>query len=397
MPSYKYVGTDQQGKVVKGVAHSGSTNLLYKQLRSEGIYVRRATALPEKKVELYRLKPKELADFCRQLGVMQRTGIPVIKALGLMLEQNPKHRLRAVYRKIFTMISQGNPLSYAMEQCGGSFPTLMINMFRAGEASGKLDETAMKLAAYYTSEHKLNTKIRNAMAYPILLAILTLLITLVMFTLILPNFFDLFTTNGIELNILTRTVIAISELIVNQWSLLLCGAIFIIIMIRFAVALPATRLQLDRTKLDIPKIGNLVRIVYTARFARTLSSLYSSGISMIEAVEIGVRTIGNSYIENQFVAVLDKIRSGQSLSTAIKGVDGFEKKLTTTIFIGEESGRLDDMLLTMSDEYEFESDMAVERMLTYIEPIMIVVMALIVGVIMVAVMVPVMNMRNTIV
>lgn len=397
MPSYHYIGTDAKGKTVKGKADSPSTHQLYKTLRAEGIYVHSATPIQEKQTQFYRLNAKELSDFSRQLGTMQQTGIPIIKSVSMLLEQDIKPRLKKVYQEVFSIIAQGYPLSHAMEQCKGAFPSLIINMFRSGEASGTMDSTALKMAAYYTGEHKLNTKIKNATAYPSILAVLTVVVTLLMFTLILPNFFDLFTSTGIELNLLTRTVIAISEFTVTQWPVLVFAAVFLFLMVRYALIQPALRTQLDKAVINLPKIGTLVRIVYTARFARTLSSLYSSGVSMLDAVDISVRTIGNRYIEAQFVQVLDNIRSGQSLSAAMLHVDGLEKKLISTIFIGEESGRLDEMLLSISNEYEFESDMAIERMLTYIEPIMIVIMALIVGTVMVAVMVPVMNMRYTIV
>lgn len=395
MPSYKYVGTDHTGKKVKGTAQAPTTNQLYKNLRAEFIYVHQAEEVADNDSS-YKLKADELADFSRQIGTMQRTGIPVVKALGLMQEQNLHPKLRQIYQKIYDNISQGNDLSSAMEICKGSFPTLMLNMYKSGEASGNLDETCLKMAAYYTSESKLQAKIKNAMAYPTILAIMTVAITIGMFTIILPSFFEMFKENEAGLPPLTVVVIGISDFIMTEWPTLIFLVVAMVVSCKMLMKLPQVQYKVDTIKLSIPQIGELLSIIYTARFARTLSSLYTSGVTMIEAVEVSVRTIGNQFVEDQFGQIVEKIRSGQTLSSAMEGVEGLENKLVTTIFIGEETGRLDDMLVSVSEEYEFESDMAIERMLTYIEPIMIVIMAFVVGVVMMAVMVPVMNMSSLI-
>lgn len=396
MPKYKYVGCDHTGKKVTGIANSLSTSQLYKDLKQEFIYVHYATPVKEKDSSVYKLKADELADFCRQIGTMQRTGIPLVKCLAMMQEQKLPPKVEKIFQNLFEIISQGNDLSFALEKCNGAFPNLLINMIRSGEASGNLDATCMKMAAYYSGENKLNTKIKSAMAYPTILAIMTVAITLGMFTLILPNFFQMFEDSGTDVPALTKLVIAISAFIMDEWPILIFGTITGFLAIKYLLTVPSVIYKLDEIKTTMPTIGELLEIIYTARFARTLSSLYSSGVSMLEAVEVSVTTIGNRYVEDQFAAIVDRIKGGETLSVAMQGIQGLHEKLVSTIFIGEETGRLDDMLNSISEEYEYESEMAIDRMLTFVEPCMIIVMALVVGVVMMAVMVPVMTMSQTI-
>jgi type IV pilus assembly protein PilC len=162
------------------------------------------------------------------------------------------------------------------------------------------------------------------------------------------------------------------------------------------LSIPKVKLQTDKVKLKIPKIGHLLRIIYTARFARNLSSLYSSGLPMINALNIGGDTVGNTYIRDQFISVVEAVRNGQALSAAVEQVDGFDAKLVATIYIGEESGRLDEMLENVSDAYDYEAEMATARMVTYIEPIMIITMAFMVGSIILSVMMPIMTLYQNI-
>ncbi|MEG0310616.1 MAG: type II secretion system F family protein [Eubacterium sp.] len=160
--------------------------------------------------------------------------------------------------------------------------------------------------------------------------------------------------------------------------------------------MPSVRLEFDKLKVHLPWAGKLIKVIYTARFARTLSSLYSSGLSMINAMEISARIVGNTYIEHQFKKSTQMVRSGGTLSDAIGSVDGFDKKLVSTIFIGEETGNLDNMLDAIADSYDYDSEMAIQKMVTIIEPVMIIIMAVIIGTVMLSVMVPIMSMYQNI-
>lgn len=394
MPQFQYKGTNQQNKAVRGSIEAYSESDCYQRLKKQGIFAHTVAVQDGQMFGNYRLKATELSVFCRQLGSMQASGIPIIRAIDILKERITKPTLLKVYQKLYQYVTEGNTLSEAMRSCGNAFPALLVNMFAAGEANGKLDESAIKMATYYESEHRINTKIRNAMVYPIILAVVTVAVVLLLFTLILPQMFDVIESSGASINGLTAVILAISQLLINQWYLVLLGAILLVMLIIFLVK--KNQHEVDRIKLHLPKIGYLLTIIYTARFARTLSSLYGSGVSMIDAVEMSAKTIGNRYMQAQFVQVVQKIRSGQALSAAIEDTDGMDKKLISAIYVGEETGRLDQMLASVSTEYEFESSSAIERMLTFLEPAMLIIMALIIGTVLIGVMLPLMQMYSSI-
>jgi type IV pilus assembly protein PilC len=342
----------------------------------------------------YKLKSIELSDFSRQLASMLGSGIPVIRAMRILEERDVKPSLKKVYEVILREIQQGNTLSEAMELSGGSFPELMINIFKAGEASGQLENSARKMADHYEKEHKLKEKVRTAMTYPIILFGVTIVVVLLVFTLILPQFFELF--DGIELPALTKFMLFLSNSLETYGLFYLIGLLLVLALGAFILSIPKVKLQTDKVKLSVPKIGHLFKIIYTARFARNLSSLYSSGLPMINALNIAGDTVGNTYIRDQFIMVVESVRNGEALSAAIEKIDGFDAKLVATIYIGEESGRLDEMLENVSDAYDYEAEMATARMVTYIEPVMIIIMAFMVGSIILSVMMPIMTLYQNI-
>ena len=393
MPKYKYDGINAENKKVKGIREFRDANDAYTQLKIDGIYAFSIKQLKQKVKKNYKMHAMELSDFSRQIGSMQQSGISIVKAISILRERTQEPKIFEIYDKIYTVINQGNSLSSAMESITGTFPTLMINMYKSGEYTGKLDEVAIKMAIFYEKDHKLNLKVKNAMAYPCILAALTLLVTLGMFTIILPNFFDMYA--DMELPLITKILMGISGFIIEKWYLLLILTILLVLTIMYLNSQEQVKAMADKYKLKVKIFGKLFSIIYTARFATTLSSLYSSGISMIDSVEISATTIGNKFIENQFATVVSKIKEGNSLSFAITEVAGFDKKLMSYIYVGEESGKLDDMLESISQTFEYEADSAIEKLITYIEPIMIITMAIIIGSVMIGVMVPLFDSYGT--
>lgn len=393
MPTYKYSAKTLESKMVRGVMEANDVETVRRLLRQDQTFLLKIREVENVK-KPYKLKAMELSDFSRQLASMLGSGIPVIRAMKILEERDVKPGLKKVYEVILREIQRGNTLSEAMELSGGSFPELMINIFRAGEASGQLENSARKMADHYEKEHKLKEKVRAAMTYPIILFGVTVVVVLLVFTLILPQFFELF--DGIELPALTKFMLFLSNSLETYGLFYLIGLLLIVAIGAFVLSIPKVKLQTDKVKLKIPKIGHLLRIIYTARFARNLSSLYSSGLPMINALNIGGDTVGNTYIRDQFISVVEAVRNGQALSAAVEQVDGFDAKLVATIYIGEESGRLDEMLENVSDAYDYEAEMATARMVTYIEPIMIITMAFMVGSIILSVMMPIMTLYQNI-
>lgn len=393
MPVYKYTAKNLQSQVVKGTMEAGTPELVRRTLRQNNEFALKIQEVQEHH-KVYKLKPMEISDFSRQIASMLSSGITMIRAIKIMEERDIKPVIKKVYGQLYQEIQRGNTLSYAMEETGGSFPELLINMYKSGEASGQMEGTARKMADHYEKEHKLRGKIKSAMTYPVILFVITIMVVVLIFTLILPQFFNLF--EGIELPAITQLMINISTSMTSYWYIYLIGLLVIMAGSSFLITIPQVKRALDQFKLKIPQVGKLMKIIYTARFARTLSSLYSSGLAMINALTISGSTIGNTYLQSQFPHAIEQVRNGEPLSASIQTIHGFDAKLVATIYIGEESGNLDDMLESVADAFDYEAEMATTRLVTFIEPIMIIIMAVIVGGIMLSVMLPIMTLYQNI-
>ena len=393
MPEYKYSGKTLDNKSVKGKIHSKNHEDAFAILKEKDIYAYELEEIEKTSFKKVHMKSSDLANFCRQMGTMLSAGIPITKTLHILLTQAEKPKQKAIFDKLYQTINKGNSLSSAMENCHGTFPELMINMFKAGESTGSIDKAAMKMADYYEKENKLNTKIKGAMIYPVILMTLTVVVTLMLFTFVVPSFVGLLGEGNVPL--ITRILLGISKFITGYWYLLIVGVLMIIGALIFILRIPEVVLKIDQMKLKLPVIGKLLSIIYTARFARTLSSLYSSGVNMMEAVKGSSRTIGNNYLVKEFEEVNVKVREGHSLSSSIENIKGIEKKLCAAIYIGEETGRLEQMLDSMASNYDFEADAATTRLISLVEPAMIILMTLIVGSVLLGVMLPMMTSYNS--
>lgn len=394
MPQFRYSGINMKSKAVKGKLMAKSESEAYKLLKEDGITAYNINLLKTHHRNKYKLKAPQLSEFSRQIGTMLGAGVSIMKAMTMMRDRELNKKIKPVYEELCNTINRGNTLSEAMESCEGAFPEIMINIFKSGEASGRLDGSAMKMADYYERNHKLNTKIKNAMTYPAILIVVTILVVIIVFTVILPQFFELF--DGIDIPLITRIMINISQALRSYGILIALAAALIVVMCIKLYRVDSIRIRLDYRKIKMRKIGRLLCTIYTARFARTLSSLYSSGLVLLDAVSYSSKVTGNKYIESQFPAIISKIKAGNSLSFSIESLEGFDPKLTSIIYIGEETGKLDDMLSAIADSFDHDADAATTRLLTLIEPIMIIVMAVIVGGIMLSVMLPILTMYNNI-
>ena len=390
MPQYRYKARGAEGKTISGVAAAADEAALFTQLKGEGLYVMSARAV-RSGAKLRPLKSKQLAEFCRQVSSLLGSGISLVRALAIIAEDESfSAGEKAVYTALLRSVRQGNTLSAAMDEMGGIFPVLAVNMFRAAEQSGGLPETAERLSGHYSKEYKLQSKVKSSMTYPKVLCVLIVLAVAVIMYYVMPQFAELFSMMD-SLPWATRFLMGLSDFIVAKWWLLLIAVLVIVLAVRMLFAIPSVHRWKDRTLLYLPGIGKLQRTVCTARFARTMSSLYGAGIPIVTAMQIARNTVGNKYIEGQFDDAVSFVKSGGSLSEGLHRIDGFVNKLSSSVKVGEESGSLDVMLDSIADTLDYESEMAITRMVAMLEPAMIVFMALIVGFILIAVMVPIFN------
>lgn len=391
MATFKYIAKDINSKKYHGKREVNSREELVALLRSENLYLLKCKEIEEEKSH-YKIKLKELSEMCRQIGTMIASGISLIMAMNIIAKRETNEQLGKIYKDIYVKLQQGYTLSNAMAMQGNAFPSLMISMIRSSESSGLMDKTLLRLADQYDKDNKINAKVKSTMTYPIILVIVTFGVLILIFTAIMPNFIDAFT--DIELPLITKIMFAISDAIINYGPWILIVILLIIAGISFALRNKTVRYKFDHFKLKIPKVGNLLKIIYTARFARSMSSLYSSGVSMINSLNLAKTTVNNAYIEKQFDAVIRAVRDGTNLSTAINDVDGFDIKLANAIYVGEASGQLDDMLQRTADDFDFESEMAIDRMVTLLQPIMIIILGIIICIVVVAVILPAYSAYN---
>ena len=387
MARFKYVAKDMSGKVHKGTVEAASENALTQQLREENLYLVEAKDLNGAKKHK-KLKAKQLAAFCRELSTLLASGVTLVRALDIISEQEGINKdERDIYKDVLQDLKRGISLSDAMEskEC---FPELMIGMIRSGEGSGNLDLVTQRLSVQYEKDYKLTQQVKSAMTYPCILLVLCVVIVILIVTFILPQFQSLFDQME-SLPMITNILIAVSNFLVQKWYIALLAVAVIVALIRILVGIPAVRRGVDWMKVHMWGFGKLFKVVYTARFARTLSSLYSSGMPLVSAVGVAAKTIGNGYVESQFDEVITMVRGGVPLSQGLREVDGLMKKLSSTILVGEESGRLDVMLDSIAETLEADAEQATKRMVTLLEPILIIFMALIVGCIMIGVMLPI--------
>lgn len=394
MALYRYKAKNENGKIEKGQINISNEQELYNRLRTQGVYLISST--PVKSHDSKRLKLRALAEFNRALGTLLYAGVSLVKALGIIYkEESLKEKERNIYKQLLRSVRQGMSLSEAMKEQGDCFPALMIYMYQSAEASGSMDKVAQRMAEHFEKEHQLKAKVSGAMVYPSILIVMIILVVGGIFTYIIPQFEELF--SGMEsLPFLTRIMLALSSGIRNHYLLIQIILMIIIPVVILIFRHPALEVKKGWLILRIPLLGRLIKVVYTARFARTLSSLYASGIPIILALQISKNTIGNRYIENQFEAVISRIRAGQKLSEGLRDIDGFVVKLALSITIGEETGTLDYMLLKTANALDYDAESAINKMISFMEPALIIIMAIIVAVVMLSVIMPIYGSYNAI-
>ncbi len=394
MPKYSYTAKNLQNKIVHDTVEARDIKDLKRRVRELDLVLIDVSDQQEDPARNYRLKANELAEFSRQLADMLATGTTVIRAMDIILDGTTKPALKSIINHLHRDVQGGLTLSEAMSQQKRAFPELFVNMYASGEASGQLEQAARKMYVHYEKEFRLNRKVRGAMFYPIFLFVLTIIVVFAIFIFILPQFFTLF--EDIELPLITQAVIGISKFLQNFWHVFLIGVLMLFAFIRYLLKIPKFNLWANQKKTRIPVIGKLVKIIYTARFSRTLCSLYTGGLSMLNALEISSKVLGNSYIESQFDEVISKVRNGDPLSESVNIIDGFNKKLPANIRIGEESGRLDSVLESMADSFDYEAEIATQALVSLIGPVMIIFMAVIICLVMLSVMLPILTLYQNI-
>ena len=392
MPVFTYRGTNRAGATVSGELAAANKSELIGSLKRQQINV---TKMSEKGKEFNLptfgggVDAKELAVFTRQFSVMIDAGLPLVQCLEILAGQQENKVFQKVLTGTRASVEGGSTLSTAMRQYEKVFDALYVNLVEAGETGGILDTILQRLSTYIEKNVKLKRAVKSAMVYPIAVLSVAASVIILLLWKVVPIFTTLFLGLGVALPLPTRIVIGLSNFVGSIFGLLILVAIVgIIIGLKVWYQTPAGRMAIDRTLLKLPLLGLLLRKIAVARFTRTLGTLISSGVPILEGLEITARTAGNAVIEKSLMEVRKGLESGRNLSDPLKETNVFPGMVTQMIGVGEQTGAMDAMLQKIADFYEDEVDAAVKDLLAAMEPLMIVVLGIVVGGIVISMYLP---------
>jgi type IV pilus assembly protein PilC len=392
MPVFTYRGTNRAGATVSGELAAANKSELIGSLKRQQINV---TKMSEKGKEFNLptfgggVDAKELAVFTRQFSVMIDAGLPLVQCLEILAGQQENKVFQKVLTGTRASVEGGSTLSAAMRQYEKVFDALYVNLVEAGETGGILDTILQRLSTYIEKNVKLKRAVKSAMVYPIAVLSVAASVIILLLWKVVPIFTTLFLGLGVALPLPTRIVIGLSNFVGSIFGLLILVAIVgIIIGLKVWYQTPAGRMAIDRTLLKLPLLGLLLRKIAVARFTRTLGTLISSGVPILEGLEITARTAGNAVIEKSLMEVRKGLESGRNLSDPLKETNVFPGMVTQMIGVGEQTGAMDAMLQKIADFYEDEVDAAVKDLLAAMEPLMIVILGVVVGGIVISMYLP---------
>ena len=339
---------------------------------------------------------RDIVIFTRQFATMINSGLPLVQSLDILAQQTENSSLRKVIQDVLYDVESGHTLADAMAKHPRVFTELFTNMVSAGEAGGILDTILLRLATFLEKNDALLRKIKGAMVYPgVILSVAGAAIAILLIF-VIPTFQQMFSSAGIPLPLPTRVVIGMSAFLQNFWWLVIFAGVGVFFALRAVAANPSGRLMLDRILLNLPILGDLQRKAAVARFTRTLGTLVSSGVSILEGLEITAKTAGNRVIHDAVMGSRASIAGGETISGPLKESGVFPPMVVQMINVGEQTGGLDEMLSKIADFYDEEVDAAVEVLLKAMEPVMIVVLGVIVGGMIVAMYLPIFDMINAV-
>jgi len=400
MPMYEYKAISNTGESIEGRYNAKDRSEIMQMLRNRNyhpVMIREVAEGTDISLSMFgKVKTKDIAIFARQFYAMLHAGVTIIQCLDILRQQTEKPKLKAVIEKVYESVQKGSSLSEAMKDHKSVFPELFINMVEAGEASGNLDTIMERMAVHFEKETKIQNKVRSAMNYPIILAVVSVAVVIFMLVGILPTFLSMFEGSGVELPGPTRFLLGISNGLRQYWYIFLLVVIVLAYVIYRYINTDAGRKSFDQLKLKLPVVKNTVIKVATARFTRTLSTLLASGIPLLPAMDIVAKIVGNRIISDGLLSVKEDLRKGYDLSGPVRRLGIFPPMVDSMIRIGEESGSLDDVLNRTADFYDEEVDVAIQRMTSMLEPLMLIVMAVVIGFLVVAMYLPMIDMMQTI-
>ncbi|MDX1502335.1 MAG: type II secretion system F family protein [Thermoanaerobaculia bacterium] len=400
MPSFVWKGRNRFGQFSEGVLLADSRDAAVASLRRQQIQV---TSVKEKGREIAflpklptRIGDKRIAIFTRQFSVMLDAGLPLVQCLEILGEQQEHRKFAEIIQKVRADIEAGASLAEAMRKHPKAFDDLFVNMVAAGEAGGILDIILQRLSTYLEKTVKLKNQVKSALIYPVTVVAIAVVVVWIILWKVIPVFAQLFAGLGGQLPLLTRVVVAASNAVGRYSIFILIGLGLLYFALRSYHRTEGGRRVIDNLLLKIPVIGMLLQKIAISRFCRTLATLTSSGVPILDGLEITAKTSGNAVIEDAVMAVRKSVEEGKTLSGPLRETKIFPAMVVQMINVGEQTGALDQMLSKIADFYEDEVDTAVAGLVKLLEPLMIVILGGIIGVIVAAMYLPLYSILSAI-
>jgi len=401
MPKFSYTAVDARGKQANGMVEAADQTEAIAQIRQLGFYPQRLdetkesvassdSKKPKFKRKTGRVKMRILTTFTRQLATLIDAGLPLLRSLNTLAKQERNPVMRTTMANLAEAVESGSTFSEALTQHPFIFNKLYINMVKAGELGGVLEIVLARLAEFQEKAQKIKGKVVSAMVYPLVVLCIAMIIMSGLLIFIVPKFQQIFhdALPGQDLPGITLFVIGISNVFVHQWYLIFGGIAAIVVGYKVFSATPMGQAIIDRISLRLPVFGDLIQKTAIARFSRTLGTLISSGVPILQALNITRETAGNNVVANAIAKIHDSVKEGESVVGPMESSNVFPPMVTSMVQVGEETGQLPDMLVKVADVYEGEIDNVVTALTSILEPIMIVMLAVIVGTIVIALFLP---------
>jgi general secretion pathway protein F len=401
MPLFEYKGLNQAGKNVKGTVDADNIRTARSKLKKDGVFVvelrdkTKATSKNKKKgATTGGVKVDDLAMMTRQLATLLRANIPLVEALAATSDQVEAPVLKEAVADIKNMVNEGLSFHKGLAKYPKIFTNIYVTMCEAGEMSGTLDVILLRLAEFTEAQNELNAKVRSAMLYPIIMFTFVLIMLGVMFVFVIPQMQAIFESAELKLPWYTEIVIGMSGFLVNYWLVLILGIAGVTLLFRNWKNSPSGSRQWDQLVLKAPVAGPLARMIAVSRFTRTLSTLLVGGVPMLNAMDIVKNVVGNSVLASAIEDARNNISEGESVAGPLKRSEQFPPIVIHMINIGEKTGELENMLTQVSDSYDFQVKTQIGGLTSLLEPLMIIMMGLVIGIIVFSIMIPMFQMAN---
>jgi len=396
MTTFTYTARSFSGDLKTATLEASSRDDVIAQLRRQRLSVVKIDEAVQKKARGGHIKMRDVVIFTRQFSTMINAGLPLVQALTILAEQSSNKTLSEITRKVVFDVESGNTVADAMGKHPKAFSPLYVNMVAAGEAGGILDTILMRLATFMEKNDALVRKVKGAMIYPSVIMSVAGIAVTVLLIFVIPVFENLFNSAGLALPLPTRVVMGMSRFLKGYWYMVIAAVLTAGFLYKRYTATPDGRLRVDKILLNVPVLGDVLRKSAVSRFTRTLGTLVSSGVSILDGLEITAKTAGNRVVQDAIMESRASIAGGDTIAQPLKKSGVFPPMVISMISVGEQTGGLDEMLTKIADFYDDEVDAAVGNLLSLLEPLMIVFLGVVVGGMVVAMYLPIFDMINAV-